>query len=159
MSGLLAEPAVGFLVVDSARGPLVIGRRGIHVLRDSVIEGEDPLQSFGPRSAADLLRVAAMSEAPDVLVHSSIDLHTRDVHAFEELVGSHGGLGGWQNRAVLVYPADWSLDEDLLDRSVPGEAILVGAETVHRQLVRWLERAGTRPRRMPPASDHPLEAG
>ena len=66
------------------------------------------------------------------------------MHAFEELVGCHGGLGGWQNRAVLLHPADWTLDEDLLDRSVPGEAVLCGAEAVHRQLVRWLERSGAR---------------
>ena len=53
--------------------------------------------------------------------------------AFEELVGCHGGLGGWQGQAVLVHPAGWPVDEDL-----------VGAESVHRQLVRWLERAGHR---------------
>ena len=67
-----------------------------------------------------------------------------EVHAFEELVGSHGGLGGWQNRACLVHPADWPIDDDLVDRSVPGEEMLYGADAVHRQLVRWLERAGTR---------------
>jgi len=26
--------------------------------------------------------------------------------AFEELVGSHGGLGGHQSRGVLVYPTE-----------------------------------------------------
>ena len=69
---------------------------------------------------------------------------TEEVHAFEELVGCHGGLGGWQNRAVLLHPTDWAVDDDLLDRSVPGEAVLYGADAVHRQLVRWLERSGAR---------------
>jgi len=144
VAGLLAADGIGFVVVDSARGPLVIGPRGVQVLADGSVEGEDPLQPFGPRAAADLARVAAMGHAPDVLVHSTLEPHTREVHAFEELVGCHGGLGGWQNQAVLVHPSDWEVDDDLLDRSVPTEAILVGAENVHRQLVRWLERAGTR---------------
>jgi hypothetical protein len=115
------------------------------VLATGVVEGEDPLRAFGPRAAADLARVAAMSVAPDLLVHSDVDALTGEVHAFEELVGCHGGLGGWQNSAVLLHPADWAVDEDLLDRSVPGEAVLYGADAVHRQLLRWLERCGVRP--------------
>ena len=142
--GLTAEPGVAFVVVDSARGPLAVGPRGVRVLADPVAEGEDPLAPFGPRAAADLARVAAMAGAPDVLVHSTVDVLTEEVHAFEELVGCHGGLGGWQNRATLLHPADWAVDDDLLDRSVPGEAVLYGAEAVHRQLVRWLERCGAR---------------
>lgn len=159
--GLLTEPGIGFVVVDSARGPLAIGPAGVHVLDDGVVEGTDPLQPFGPRAAADLARVAAMATAPDVYVHSSLDPRTGEVHAFEELVGCHGGLGGWQNEACLVHPADWPLDDDLLDRgaaaperdavsadrgatSADGEGLLYGADMVHRQLVRWLERCGVR---------------
>jgi hypothetical protein len=85
-----------------------------------------------------------MPGAPDVLVHSTVDAQTGEVHAFEELVGCHGGVGGWQNEAVLLHPSEWALDDDLLDRSVPGEAVLSGADAVHRQLVRWLERIGAR---------------
>lgn len=142
--GLLAESGVGFVVVDSARGPLAMGRTGVHVLLEGVVEGQDPLAPFGPRAAADLARVAAMAECPDLYVHSTLDPRTGEVHAFEELVGCHGGLGGWQNHAVLVHPADWSLDVDLLDDTVDGEALLYGAEAVHRQLVRWLEQCGAR---------------
>jgi hypothetical protein len=143
--GLLALPGIGFVVVESARGPLAVGPQGVHVLVEGVVEGADPLAPFGPRGAGDLLRIARMSHAPDLLVHSALDPVTREVHAFEELVGSHGGLGGWQNLAVLVHPAGWPVDDDLLDSSVPGESMLVGSPSVHRQLVRWLERAGTRP--------------
>ncbi|NUO57971.1 MAG: phosphodiesterase [Hamadaea sp.] len=152
--GLLAEPGVGFVVVDSERGPLAIGAAGVHVLADGVVEGTDPLLPFGPRAAADLARVAAMTTAPDIFVHSTFDDRTGEVHAFEELVGCHGGLGGWQNHAALVHPADWPLDDDLLDRSVDGEAVLYGADVVHRQLVRWLERGGIRK----PADPKPVDA-
>lgn len=144
LPGLLRRAGVGFVVVDSRRGPLAIGPAGVHALTERRAEGTDPLAPFGPRAASDLLRVATMPNAPDLLVHSTVEPHTNEVHAFEELVGCHGGLGGWQNLAVLVHPADWPLDDDLLDSSVPGERLLVGAPAVHRQLVRWLERSGTR---------------
>jgi hypothetical protein len=158
--GLLGHEGIGFLVVDSARGPLAIGAAGVHVLAEGAVEGQDPLIPFGPRARTDLLRVATMANAPDLLVHSSVSGTMHEVHAFEELVGCHGGLGGWQNQAVLVHPADWPVDEDLLDDTVPGERILVGAPAVHRQLVRWLERAGTRAPEPAPA-DVPtgVEAG
>jgi len=152
VAGLLAEPGVGFVVADSARGPLALGPDGVHVLREGVVEGVDPLAAFGPRAAGDLARVAHMDIAPDLYVHSTLDARTGEVHAFEELVGCHGGLGGWQNEAVLVHPADWPLDPDLLEDSVEGEALLYGAEAVHRQLVRWLERCGAREPSAPPTA-------
>jgi uncharacterized membrane protein YvlD (DUF360 family) len=145
VSGLVGEPGVAFVVADSARGPLAVGAAGVHVLADGTVEGEDPLAPFGPRAAADLLRVATMPTAPDLYVHSTVDGRTGEVHAFEELVGCHGGLGGWQNHAVLVHPADWPLDPDLLDAGgADGEPELYGADAVHRQLVRWLQRCGAR---------------
>ncbi|HKO32818.1 MAG TPA: hypothetical protein VJY85_03630, partial [Candidatus Limnocylindria bacterium] len=49
------------------------------------------------------------------------------------LIGCHGGLGGSQNRPVLIHPAGW-----------PVEGELIGADAVHRQLVRWLENLGQR---------------
>ena len=67
------------------------------------------------------------------------------VHAFEGLVGSHGGLGGAQNEAVLVHPAHLALPDGELE-DVDGERLLVGAEAVHRRLVAWLEDLGVRPR-------------
>ncbi|MDQ1294778.1 MAG: hypothetical protein QG608_2663 [Actinomycetota bacterium] len=147
--GLLDHEAIGFVLARSARGPIVVGAAGVRLLQDGTVEGHDPLEPFGPRAAADLARVAAMRTCPDLLVHSRVDPFSGDVHAFEELVGSHGGLGGWQNRAVLVHPADWVIDDDLLDRSVPTDPMLVGAESVHEQLVRWLERSGARLRDLP----------
>jgi len=56
------------------------------------------------------------------------------------------------DQAVLMHPADWPLDADLLDRTVAGEALLCGPDAVHRQLVRWLERCGARRIRAPHTS-------
>jgi hypothetical protein len=142
LPGLLAEAGVGFVVVRSAQGPLALSATGAHALSAGTVTGVDPLLPYGPDARRDLLRVASMEEAPDVLVHSTLDATTGAVHAFEELVGSHGGLGGDQNHAVLLHPAEWELAEDLLGTDDRGE--LHGADAVHRQLVRWLEAAGLR---------------
>ena len=57
-----------------------------------------------------------------------------EVAAFEELVGSHGGMGGTQSFPFLLHPAELEL---------PSEEI-VGAEAVHRHLRRWLLELGHR---------------
>ena len=68
------------------------------------------------------------------MLNSPLDPGTGEVAAYEELVGNHGGLGGWQTQAVLVHPAAWPVDE----------APLRGADAVHRQLVGWLRHVGQR---------------
>ncbi len=140
--GLLATPGVGFVVGRRDGVPVALGPRGEHDLLTGAVRGTDPLAAVGPRAAGELAHVMGFATAPALLVHSAVDAVTGEVHAFEEQVASHGGLGGWQNDAVLVHPADWPLDGDLLDRAVPGEEQLVGAGAVHEQLVRWMRRAG-----------------
>jgi hypothetical protein len=74
----------------------------------------------------------AMQHAPDVLLLSQYDPELGEVAAFEELIGSHGGLGGWQTEAFILHPAEWALDEQLP----------IGAPSVYRNLRRWLEGVG-----------------
>ena len=110
--GLATHPGIGFVVVDSlAEGPVAIGRAGVHVLRTGRIEGDDPLAPYGPFAAASMLRQAEMPHNGDLVVVSRLDDYTHEVAAFEELVGCHGGIGGWQTEAVLVHPRRWVLDE------------------------------------------------
>ena len=47
------------------------------------------------------------------------------VAAFEELIGSHGGLGGNQSKPFLMTPSEWNFD---------------GAETLHKVLKGRLEQ-------------------
>ena len=140
MQALADNPAVGFVVVMTLDGPVAIGAGGTQVLRTGQVTGEDPLAGFGPDTRADFLRVAEFPHAPDIYLNSFYDPVLDEVAAFEELVGCHGGVGGWQTRPILVYPADWQLDADLLDE----HGRLYGADVVHAQLVRWLERLGHR---------------
>ena len=74
-----------------------------------------------------------MPQAPDLYVNSTIDLATGDVAAFENLVGAHGGLGGWQDSAVLLAPA---ASAGLLPERIEG------ADMLHRVLVSMLEEMG-----------------
>nr|WP_276612087.1 alkaline phosphatase family protein [Kineococcus vitellinus] len=139
--GLLGTRGIGFVVGRRGGGVVALGPGGEHDLVTGRVAGADPLAGVGPRAAGELLRLMRFRTAPALFVHSAVDAVTGEVHAFEEQVGSHGGLGGWQTEAVLVHPAQWPVDEDLRDRSVPGEAPLVGAVAVHEQLQRWLRRA------------------
>lgn len=142
--GLASRPAVGAVLVDSARGLVAVGARGLRLLEreDDAVEGEDPTAALGPRAAADLARAGRLPHTGDVVVVSTVDDRGR-VHAFEGQVGSHGGLGGDQNRAFLLHPSRWAVDDDL--RAGPEEpAALIGGAAVHRQLMRWLRAEGIR---------------
>jgi putative membrane protein len=131
LEGLANHEGVGFLMVGSSElGPVVIGPKGRNYLAEERVEGEDPLAGFGPRAAEHLLREDSFSNCPDILVNSFYNVETNEVAAFEELIGCHGGMGGYQTQPFLLYPAVWQLD---------GEE-LVGAAAVYRQLKSWLNQ-------------------
>jgi len=96
------------------------------------VEGEDPLAPFGSNAAGHLRRTDAFPHCPDVMLNSTYWEETGEVAAFEELVGSHGGLGGTQSHPFVLRPADlpW-----------PDEPV-IGAEHVHRILRGWLASLG-----------------
>jgi uncharacterized membrane protein YvlD (DUF360 family) len=135
VGALTAHPGIGFIVVRTAgNGTVVLGKNGIRYLDEDRVEGTDPLGDFGPHAVADVRRHDTLPHVGDLVINSPIDAGTEEVAAYEELVGCHGGLGGWQTEAVLVHPAEWRVDDPPL----------VGADAVHRQLVLWLEQVGQR---------------
>jgi uncharacterized membrane protein YvlD (DUF360 family) len=135
VSGLAAQAGIGFVaVMSSEHGPMVIGADGFHRLRDGFVQGVDPLAPFPSHAAWALLEAVSRDEAPDVYVNSIVDASTSEIAAFEELVGSHGGLGGWQDRGTFVPPADLVAD---------GTAVR-GAEDLHQLLVQMLRALGQR---------------
>jgi hypothetical protein len=139
--GLAGHPGVGFVAgIDDAGVPWAIGADGRHDLATGVVEGSDPLAPFGAHAPRVLLRAVMMAEAPDLYVNSTVDPVSQDVNAFEGLVGSHGGLGGWQDQAMLLGPAD--LMTGLPDR-------IEGADGLHQVLVGMLERSGQRAHPVP----------
>jgi hypothetical protein len=134
ISGLAAHPGVGLVIFNDEDGPVALGSAGTHRLRDGIVEGVDPLLAYGPEARCDLLRHQDAAHVGDLVLISNVDPFTHEVAAFEELVGSHGGLGGWQTDAMLVYPAGWPVSPEPMR----------GSDTVHRQLVEWLAMLGLR---------------
>jgi len=49
-------------------------------------------------------------------------LEKQEVAAFEELIGSHGGLGSCQSKPFILYPSEWGWNEEKV----------VGAEKVYK---------------------------
>jgi hypothetical protein len=128
VEGLVAHDGIGFVLVGSEQlGPLVLGQGGLRQLEDGRIEGRDPLEPFGPRAAEHLLRLHGFRHVGDIVVNGRFDPATGELNAFEDLVGSHGGLGGDQTKAFLAFPAGWPAPEEI-----------VGAESIYELLQAWL---------------------
>jgi uncharacterized membrane protein YvlD (DUF360 family) len=131
--GLVKHPGVGFVLVDSiANGGMVIGENGIYYLDTDKIDGENPLEGFGEHAARHLKRENNFNNMPDILVNSFYDSDANEVCAFEELVGSHGGLGGNQTKPFILYPSEW---ED------PGE--IIGSESIYKFLKKEIDNLNT----------------
>lgn len=129
LPGLLNHPDIGFVMVRSALdGGMILGSSGIYYLHDDAVAGSNPLEHYGPRAAHHLRRTDQFANAPDTLVMSATHPETGTVFAFEELVGSHGGLGGWQTRPFVFHPAHLQY---------PQEPV-VGAGSLHKVLVDWV---------------------
>jgi hypothetical protein len=128
LEGLASHEGVGFVMVHSEEhGPVVVGAGGRTYLAEDRVEGENPLEGFGPNAAQHLSRSDSFPDAPDILVNSFCNHETNEVAAFEELIGSHGGLGGYQTQPFVLYPAQLPI----------GDGPLVGAAAVHRVLKEW----------------------
>ena len=126
------HPGVAFLMVRSREhGPVAIGKRGIHYLAVGKVDGEDPLAPFGPNAAAKALRTDGFPHVADIMVNSTYWSDLEEVAAFEELVGSHGGMGGPQQYPFVLAPADLALPEGL-----------VGPGNVYRAFCGWLADLG-----------------
>jgi hypothetical protein len=133
IASVAAHPGVGLLMVKSkAHGAVVFGPKGTRYLDEDRVEGEDPAMLFGEHTVMSLKREDAMEHAPDLLLLSQYNPDLGEVAAFEELIGSHGGLGGPQTEPFILHPVEWELDEP-----VP-----LGAPAIYRNIRRWLSSIG-----------------
>ena len=127
-------------------------RRGdVNYLDEDRVEGEDPLAPFGPNAADHVRRTDGFPHCADLVVNSTYWPEFGEVAAFEELVGSHGGMGGTQSFPFVLHPADLAWPEEEV----------VGAEAGPPDLPRLAGRAragrptrarSTRPARAPATS-------
>ena len=148
IASVAAHPGVAMLMVRSAEhGAVVFGPKGTRYLDQDRVEGEDPAALFGPNTVMSLKREDAMTHAPDLLLLSQYNPDLGEVAAFEELIGSHGGLGGPQTEPFILHPVEWELDE----------AVPLGAPAIYRNIRRWLESIGIALGPQPKAAPAPAE--
>jgi len=131
IDGLKDHPGIGFILIDSDQfGALAMGSQGINFLELGRIEGEDPLEPFGPNTKDHVLRTNEFPHCPDILINSTYWAETDEVAAFEELVGSHGGLGGTQSFPFVLHPTDLAWPEQGV----------IGAENIYHLFKDWIEQ-------------------
>ncbi|WOX13712.1 phage holin family protein [Streptomyces sp. N50] len=132
LTTLANHPGVGFVLVRSEEhGGVVLGAHGAELPVAELDDKQGPLADFGPGVADAVRRTHSFPHTADIMVNSWYDPAEGEVLAFEEQIGSHGGLGGAQAKPFLLSPHTFSAPVD------DGED-LVGAEQVHRVLRRWL---------------------
>ena len=130
---LCAHPGVAFMVVRSSKdGPVAIGDLGRHYLDDGRVVGDDPLAPFGENAAAKAKRTDGFPHVADIMVNSTYWAELEEVAAFEELIGSHGGMGGPQQYPFVLVPDGFALPDH----------VLLGPGTVHNWMRRWLAELG-----------------
>jgi uncharacterized membrane protein YvlD (DUF360 family) len=133
MTALTSHPGIGFVMVRADDdGAIVLGPRGSRRLRDDAVRGLDPLADFGENAADHLRRTDTFPHCPDLLVNCMYDAGENEVAPFEEFMGSHGGIGGWQSHPFALIPAGWS----------DPEAPIVGVRAMHDALRGWLVETG-----------------
>ena len=130
LDGLISHPHIGFVLVASTAGSLVLGPSGQRNLATGEVVGDDPLAPFGGRAVDQVRLVDAYATTADVMVNARYDAERDEVSAFESQVGSHGGLGGPQTRPFLLYPAGLADPPPQIFTSV---GVAPGAQVVARR--------------------------
>jgi len=143
--GLAEHPHIGFVLVASEGGSLVLGGAGTRNLATGEVNGDDPLEPFGPRAVDQVREVDAYPTAADLMINARYDPEREEVAAFEAQVSSHGGLGGPQTHPFLMYPTTLSAPPTPIFTSVAIHRVLKGwlAEVGHPVELPWMAADGT----------------
>ncbi|AZG47730.1 phage holin family protein [Gordonia insulae] len=128
VDALRTHPGIGFLLVARpSGGSVILGDGGSVDVATGEVSGINPLGGFGDDALDKIRRTDTFDNVADIMVGGAYWAETDEVAAFEEQVGSHGGMGGPQSTPFLLHPVDLPAPPDPLD----------GAEAVHRVLAGW----------------------
>ena len=131
ISGLAHHEGIGFVMVKSdIYDTIVLSNDDVLYLDTEEYYGNHFLDSFGENTIRKLKRTDEFAHVPDILVNSAYDIDSDEVYAFEELIGSHGGAGGNQQYPFILYPSEWSLEEEIF-----------GSENVYKFFKREMEKS------------------
>lgn len=131
INGLAHHEGIGFVMVKSdIYDTIVLSDDDVLYLDTEEYYGNHFLDKFGENTIRKLKRTDGFAHVPDILVNSSYDIESDEVHAFEELIGSHGGVGGNQQYPFILYPSEWTLEDEIL-----------GSENVHKFFKSEMEKS------------------
>lgn len=115
VEGLIDHPGIEFVMGQSVAGPIVFTRGGARLVDGAEAKGVDPLRKFGPAAIKALRRLDEYPHSGDLILNGRVNRRDGSVVAFEDLVGSHGGLGGPQTEAFAIVPEEWDVPDTLPD--------------------------------------------
>ncbi len=131
LNQLAHHDGIGFVMVNSiVYGTIVLSEDNVFYLETEEYVGDHFLDKYGDHIIEKLKRTDKFEHVPDILVNSDYDVENDEVYAFEELIGNHGGAGGNQQYPFILYPNEWSLEEEIF-----------GAENVYKFFKREMERS------------------
>lgn len=113
VDALVQHDGIGFVVAyEDDFEPVAFGKNGARNLHTGDVVGEDPLQPYGDIELRtwQVRRIADFPNAGDLILNSTY-YPDGSVAALEELIGSHGGLGGEQTDAFIFHPPDMQVPE------------------------------------------------
>lgn len=113
VDAIVQHEGIGFVVAYEDDGePVAFSKNGARNLHTGDVIGDDPLAPFGDVELRSwqVRRIADFTNSGDLILNSAI-YPDGSVAALEELIGSHGGLGGEQTDAFIFHPGDMEVPE------------------------------------------------
>jgi hypothetical protein len=113
---LVSHPGIGFVLTTNDAGEhLMMARAGMRRLKTGVVEGTDPVRAFANSKGIDfvvktLIELCRYPHSGDLIINGSM-LEKGVTVTFEEQRGTHGGLGGDQTDAFVIFPRGLRVDK------------------------------------------------
>ncbi len=113
---MIKHPGVGLILVHTDDGPIVIGKEGQKNLYTEQVTGKDPLIMYDePEKRTKQLRyLIDFPNGGDLVIISPV-YEDGTVAAYEELIGSHGGLGGQQTDPFLMFSSVIEAEDEIIN--------------------------------------------
>jgi hypothetical protein len=116
LNRLIEHPGMGLVVGREGEETVMMGRHGTLTVRRSLerLHGSNPLAGLHDPydQAAQIDYVASFPHAGDLILLGAWE--NGEVVTFEDQIGTHGGLGGAQEKPFILYPAEMEWPSDII---------------------------------------------
>ncbi len=115
---LISHPGIGLILFQTSDGPAALGKNGQRNLYTGKVSGEDPLAMYQDQEkrAKQLRYLMDFPSGGDLVIISPV-YEDGTVAAYEELIGSHGGLGGQQTEPFLMHSSALKVGDEIINAS------------------------------------------